>query len=231
MINLKSIYGQDAAVKPSNSEGGYKNMIPPTITLADGTIQITDFVKGVTIKSYVYDAVKDQAVITFEKDGATVRKYLGNPLTDKRITGQADPVKKANMLMWGYREFTNIVNQFVYKNAVERKIDEAGDMEFPAYVTLLGQILESGEDRINQEVWLKLVFRESTGAKPVYDVGRNTYIGNEGFTPKWTENGNQWDDIRNFALIEKTPDYSSDGATNASDADDIFGGNEDLELL
>lgn len=228
MISFESMYGEGAEVKENKGGGSnYVDLVPPTTVLADGTIEITDFVKGVTIKKWSYNEAKDRIDIIFEKDGATRFKNVDNP--EKRAANAKSEESKTKMLNYAYKYINGIVKNYVYSSAVDRKIKDAGDMTFKQYAELLGSILEEKKDLTNNEVWLKVTFRDATGTEPQYTVPNDNWIGTEKFnTPEFKKKGDQYDDITNFEKVEKIANFDNEGS---ADINDVFSASSGLGLL
>lgn len=216
--DFSQIFG-DKEVKTTTGTGSFKPMVPPVETLEDGTLFITGFVQGVTITDWKYDEDKKQLVIDFQSpDGGSNRKYISDPATREYITSK-DETKQAELSGYVLKEISNVAQRFVYQNAILKAVQALGSgFTFQQYVETIGALVLGDKDKTNQDVLLKLVFKDSESQAPRYVIAQNSYIGSPGFEPKWKSDGGQYDDKRSFTYITALPDFSSQSDT----LDDIF---------
>lgn len=235
--SLGLIYGGDDKIPAATAPvSRFKRMLPPMETLADGTIEITGFVPGVTVKEWKFDEEKNQLVVTYAaiQDGeeATIRDWYTDPIHDSRYIKQEDPAKKEMIASITLNTIKGIVQRYVYTAAINNKLKELpATWTFEQYVTLLGELLSGDKDKVKQDVSLKLVFDKSEGVEYKVKVGKNKFIGKTGddkFGPSFIKKGNDFDDITNFNKVEKTEDFSND---ELGGIDDVFSGSVDVALL
>lgn len=204
---------------------GFEPLVPPTETLANGSLQITDFIKGVGLKSFTFDDEKKQVIFEFEKDGKSTRKYLSDPDEIPYIQdleeGPAKDKAKNNILL----EIQNTLSSFIYRQEIFRIVQGLGAFEFPQYAQALVNLVDSGKARTKGEVWLKMTFKSTQGEKPLFIVPRYAYIGNENYRPLW---GKKTDEgpaqpsnesagygYTNFAFVKEDADFSTNTGTPA----------------
>lgn len=216
-MNFQDIFG-DKEVTTSTGTGNYKPMVPPTEKLADDTIQIIDFLKGVTVTDWKYDDAKSQLVVDFtDTSGGSARKYISDPATRGYITSK-DEAKQKELSGYVYKEVSNLAQKFIYQNAILKAVKALGEsFTFQKYCEAIGEAVLSGNDRTGQEVWLKLVFKDIQGESPKYIIANNYYIGNDGYPPKFQTEGDYADKL-NFGYVQSLPDFSSQNDS----IDDIF---------
>ncbi len=228
----KSVFG-DKEVKVTEPTGNsnYKAMIPPTEKVGENGLKITGFVDGVTVVDWKFDAEKHQVVITFGTEGGeTIRHWVTDPDFDGRITKQEEESKREMMAGFTLKELKGVVSKSVYSSAVNNAILGLGaEWGFDDYAKVLGELVMGDEHKTRNENSLKLVFKEGTGEKPAYKVGKTPYFGTTGdeqYGAKFITDKGEWNDVVDFEYIEKIPDFN-----NEDSIDDIFSGSSEIDLL
>lgn len=209
--------------------GGFKRLEPPMETLADGTLEITDFVKGVELSNAIFE--NDNAIFTFREKatGATTRKWLQDPLTRTHIQNMDDsnPDKK-KYIGWGYNEVISLYKNFVKPYLVDAQLREIKPINMETLTLELFKLV-TPENLNDKEVWLKIGFQKSEGVEPKFIVPQNNYLGNAGYPPKWNltnEKNPKYVDHKNFTVEEKSAtDFMAPTmeAISPVGIDDVFG--------
>lgn len=213
-ISFQDLFGDKEVKETTGSK--FKSLNPEVTTLPDGKLEIADFIRGVNLDSIAFDAEKNQAVITFSKDGATRRKYISEPESRSYIVSEPDEFKKKEDIKKVYFEIQRLVSNYVYNNTVLKTIKDLGAFTFGSYVEGLGKLIESGDSRTNNEILLKVTFKDTTGLEPDFVIPNYSYIGQEGqWGPKWSKDNVKSNDSKGygftqFEVVEKTPDFGSD---------------------
>lgn len=212
--SLKNLFGDNVPAATTSTGNSSKRMVPPTVAKEDGTIEITGFVPSVTIKDWKFDEEKNQLVVTYQDaTGATIPGWYVDPEFDQVIQRQEDPSKKEMMTGMRLNLIKRIAQSYVYNNSINNALIAMGDgFSFKQFVETLGTLVLGEENKTNNDVSLKLLFSEANGVEPKYRVGRDNFIGvtgDEKYGPKFTKRGNQYDDVTEFQVIEKTADFDN----------------------
>lgn len=231
-FSFEDLEGLGISVGSGNGGGGYTRLEPPMETLQDGTLEITDFVKGVELSGAIFE--NDNAIFTFreKKTGATIRKWLQDPLTRNHIMNMDDsnPDKK-KFIGFGYNEVISLYKNFVKPYLVDAKLREIKPINMETLTLQLFELV-TPENANEKEVWLKVAFQKPTGVEPKFIVPQNNYVGNSGYPPKWiltNPKNPKYVDHKNFSTEEKSatdfmaPATTSMAPTDLGAIDDVFG--------
>lgn len=211
----------------------YTPLVPPTETLEDGSLEITDYVKGVSLSEVTFDEQNNAARFTFEDEhGATISKFINEPMDKPHIARLDDD--DANKKLWAsydYQKALGIFKKFVKDDAIKEALGDV-DFNIELLVAHLAPTLSDPENLLPTEnTYLKITFKKASGEKPAYKVPDNAFLITTPKKPKpnWFINKKSpaFSDIHNFAVeASSTPDYGTaplNLSQQASDANDIFG--------
>jgi hypothetical protein len=208
--------------------GGFTRIEPPMETKEDGTLEITDFVRGVELSAAVFE--NDQAIFTFREKatGGTIRKWISDPLTRSYITNldDEDPNKKKFV---GYNEVINLYKNFVKPYLVDAQLREIKPINMETLTTELFKLVKPENANAN-EVLLKVAFSAPEGVEPKFIVPNNSYLGNEKYPPKWqlvNEKNPKYADKITFKVLDKAAtDFMAPptgGFASPAEIDEVFG--------
>lgn len=236
--NLNNLFGKRAEevanVTPSTGGGQYKKMVPPTRINEDGTVEVTGFVSGVTIKDYKFDEEKNQVVITYvDPSGATIMDWHIDPEFDQRIQSASEQAKEVQTNI-AFSHLIQVAKSYVYSNTVESALaalakETNNSFSFRQVSDVIEKLIKSDKNKTSNDISLKLLPTANTIAEDAdikYRVGRKNgkFIGqtDSAYGPEFKNPNGQYGDITIVTKIDKTPDFNS--------IDEVFS-TPDIELL